>query len=80
MPENITLVSTQLSEIAAEAGAQCGSLYYHFESREELIEEVLLEGAAVRAYSRRRGRNAARGYAFGTPMRSHSRPSQVRPG
>lgn len=37
-------VGTQLSEIADEAGTQPGSLYYHFESREELIEEVLNEG------------------------------------
>jgi TetR/AcrR family transcriptional regulator, cholesterol catabolism regulator len=36
-------VGTQLSEIASEAGTHAGSLYYHFESREELIEEVLLE-------------------------------------
>lgn len=40
-------VSTQLSEIAAEAGTHSGSLYYHFESREELIEEVLLEGVRL---------------------------------
>jgi len=37
-------IGTQLSEIAAEAGTQAGSLYYHFESREELLEEVLHEG------------------------------------
>ncbi len=37
-------VGTQLSEIAEEAGTQPGSLYYHFDSREELIEEVLQEG------------------------------------
>ena len=37
-------IGTQLSEIAAEAGTQAGSLYYHFESREELLEEVLREG------------------------------------
>jgi AcrR family transcriptional regulator len=35
---------TQLSEIAQQAGTQPGSLYYHFESREELIEEVLRQG------------------------------------
>ena len=37
-------IGTQLSEIAAEAGTLAGSLYYHFESREELLEEVLHEG------------------------------------
>ena len=40
-------VGTQLSEIAEEAGTQSGSLYYHFESREELIEEVLHEGVRL---------------------------------
>jgi AcrR family transcriptional regulator len=33
-----------LSEIAAKAGTQAGSLYYHFESREHLVEEVLAVG------------------------------------
>src|SRR5229473_5228008 len=40
-------VGTELSEIAEEAGTQSGSLYYHFESREELIEEVLQEGVRL---------------------------------
>lgn len=40
-------VATQLSEIAEAAGTQPGSLYYHFESREELIEEVLHEGVRL---------------------------------
>jgi len=30
-----------LAEIAAEAGTQAGSLYYYFDSREQLVEEVL---------------------------------------
>jgi len=38
---------TQLLEIAQQAGTQPGSLYYHFESREELIEEVLREGVSL---------------------------------
>lgn len=40
-------IGTQLSEIAEQAGTQSGSLYYHFESREELIEEVLHEGVRL---------------------------------
>ena len=40
-------LGTQLSEIAEEAGTQSGSLYYHFESREVLIEEVLQEGVRL---------------------------------
>ena len=38
---------TQLSEIAQQAQTQPGSLYYHFESREELIEEVLRQGVTL---------------------------------
>jgi AcrR family transcriptional regulator len=36
-----------LSEVAEEAGTQPGSLYYHFDSRETLIEEVLQEGVTL---------------------------------
>src|SRR5258706_5394285 len=32
---------TNLSEIAAEAGMKAGSLHYHFESKEDLVYEVL---------------------------------------
>jgi len=45
---------TMLSEVAEEAGTQPGSLYYHFASREELIEEVLHEGVAL-SFARARG-------------------------
>ncbi len=38
---------TQLSEIAEQAGTQAGSLYYHFDSREELIEEVIRRGVSL---------------------------------
>jgi AcrR family transcriptional regulator len=37
----------RLSDIAALAGIQTGSMYYHFESREALVEEVLHLGIAV---------------------------------
>lgn len=39
--------ATQLSEIAQQAETQPGSLYYHFESREDLIEEVLRQGVTL---------------------------------
>ncbi|MDV8070906.1 TetR/AcrR family transcriptional regulator [Rhodococcus sp. IEGM 1366] len=35
---------TPLSEIAKEAGLQAAAIYYHFTSREELIETVIREG------------------------------------
>src|SRR5712692_2421614 len=38
---------TMLSEVAEEAGTQSGSLYYHFDSREDLIEEVLQQGVTM---------------------------------
>jgi TetR/AcrR family transcriptional regulator, cholesterol catabolism regulator len=37
-------VGARLTDIAAEAGLQAGSLYYHFESREALVEEVMWAG------------------------------------
>lgn len=36
----------RLSDIAAAAGMRAGSLYYHFDSREALVEEVLRAGVA----------------------------------
>lgn len=38
---------TTMTEIAEKAGTQAGSVYYHFASREELIEEVLRRGVAL---------------------------------
>ncbi|PRZ41056.1 TetR family transcriptional regulator [Antricoccus suffuscus] len=35
---------TRLSDIAAEAQMQAPAIYYHFASREDLIQEVLVEG------------------------------------
>lgn len=35
---------TRLSDIADDAGLQTGSLYYYFDSREQLVEEVLRYG------------------------------------
>ncbi|MFT3660742.1 MAG: TetR/AcrR family transcriptional regulator [Gordonia sp. (in: high G+C Gram-positive bacteria)] len=46
---------TRLSAIAAEAGLQTGSLYYYFDSKEQLVEEALGGGAE---YTHRRVREA----------------------
>lgn len=37
----------RLSAVAEEAGLQTGSLYYHFQSKEQLVEEVLDWGVRV---------------------------------
>jgi AcrR family transcriptional regulator len=50
---------TTLSEIAEEVGsAGAGSLYYHFKSREHLVEEVLRRGVRI-AFEQSRGAVAA---------------------
>ena len=46
--------SASLRDIAEQAGMQAGSLYYHFESKEQLAEEIMIAGvdgsyAAVKA-------------------------------
>lgn len=38
---------TSLRGIAAAAGMKAGSVYYHFDSKDEIIEEVLREGMAA---------------------------------
>ncbi len=45
--------NTMLSEIAAQIRTQAGSIYYHFESREHLFDEVLRQGVEdAHAYTR----------------------------
>jgi AcrR family transcriptional regulator len=56
----------RLVDIATAAGIQTGSLYYHFDSREALVEEVLRLGVA-RAFARVRDDVAALG-ADTTPL------------
>ncbi|MBL6750681.1 MAG: TetR family transcriptional regulator [Nevskia sp.] len=65
-----------LAEIAAEAGTQAGSIYYHFESREALIEEVMRHGvglsfAHTRACVERLPRSASPRTRLETAIRAH---------
>ncbi len=39
--------STSLRDIASAAGMKAGSLYYHFDSKESLVEVILTEGVAL---------------------------------
>lgn len=39
--------STSLRDIASAAGMKAGSLYYHFDSKESLVEEILTEGVVL---------------------------------
>ena len=39
--------STSLRDIAGAAGMKAGSLYYHFDSKESLVEEILTEGVVL---------------------------------
>jgi AcrR family transcriptional regulator len=38
---------TSLRDIATDAGMKAGSVYYHFESKEDLLKAILLRGMAV---------------------------------
>ncbi len=48
--------ATRLADIAAAADTQAGSLYYHFDSKEQLLDEVLERGHG-RVAETRRGRH-----------------------
>jgi len=54
---------TTLAEIASEIGMMAGSLYYHFDSREKLVEEVMSLG-------QRRSREAVEARLAELPLRA----------
>ncbi|MDY7105086.1 MAG: TetR family transcriptional regulator [Actinomycetota bacterium] len=69
--------SARLSDIAAEAGMQAGSLYYHFDSREHLVAEVLHRGTEIAWDSARAAvdalpADASAGLRLETAIRAHA--------
>jgi AcrR family transcriptional regulator len=66
-----------LKDVAALAGLQAGSLYYHFRSKEEIVEEVLglgvdVEPAVDAVFVHRRGPIDHRWLARVSPSRMDS--------
>jgi TetR/AcrR family transcriptional regulator, cholesterol catabolism regulator len=69
--------SARLCDIAAEAGMQTGSLYYHFDSRDALVEEVLRLGVErtwdhVRAALDEISLQSSAGCRLETAVRAHA--------
>jgi AcrR family transcriptional regulator len=67
---------TNLSDVAAAAGMKAGSLYYHFDSKEALVEEVLRYGTThsfdhVKAEVERLGPTARPAEQLRTAIRAH---------
>lgn len=62
--------ATRLSDIAATVGMQAGSLYYHFDSKDDLVEEVLRFGVRyVHEHVRQRVAELADGVTAGERLR-----------
>lgn len=69
--------SARLSDIAADAGMQTGSLYYHFDGRDSLVEEVLRLGiertwSHVRAALEAQPPGATPGQRLEAAVRAHA--------
>jgi AcrR family transcriptional regulator len=69
--------SARLCDIAADAGMQTGSLYYHFDGRDSLVEEVLRLGVErtwtyVRMALEDLPPDASAGHRLETAIRAHA--------
>ena len=69
--------TARLCDIAADAGMQTGSLYYHFDGRDSLVEEVLRLGiertsSHVRLALEAAPANASAGQQLETAVRAHA--------
>jgi TetR/AcrR family transcriptional regulator, cholesterol catabolism regulator len=65
--------STSLRDIAAAAGIKAGSIYYHFDSKDDLLLEVLRRGIAVMADAFARTAEAAAHLPAGDRVAAHVR-------
>ena len=66
-------VGTSLREIAAAVGMKPGSLYYHFASKEALLQAILERGIAVMVDAFRRAADATRNADARTRFAAHVR-------
>ena len=64
---------TSLRDIAAAVGMKAGSLYYHFESKEELLREILRQGIAVMVAAFEEASAATQGRPPRARMEAHVR-------
>lgn len=62
---------TTLRDIAAAAGIKAGSIYYHFDSKEALLLDVLQRGIAVMEEAFRRASTASAGRSGAERIRAH---------
>lgn len=64
---------TSLRDIAAAVGIKAGSIYYHFDSKESLLADILARGITVMEVAFDRAARETRGADGATRIRAHVR-------